>query len=118
MMPPMSIAVLVEAERGADADALLTGSLLAGLSRDEAARWMIRTVCDHHLAFGHGAIYTQKAFELLDIVGWQRAAEVLPHLSEMHVVSTREDRLPYMRPFLKAVETVGLTARWSAERDP
>ena len=109
---------LVEAEKSDDADALLTGALLAGLARDEAARWMIRPTCDHHLAFGHGAIYTQKAFELLDILGWDHASELLAHLTLMHVVSTREDRLPYMRPFLKAVDASGLTDRWADRADP
>ena len=108
---------LVEAEKSDDADALLTGALLAGLSPDEAARWMIRPTCDHHLAFGHGAIYTQKAFELLDILGWHHAPELLAHLTLMHVVSTREDRLPYMRPFLKAVDASGLTERWADPAD-
>ena len=109
---------LVEAEQADDADALLTGALLGGLSRDEAARWMIRPSCDHHLAFGHGAIYTQKAFEMLDAVGWQRAPELLGHLSLMHVHSTREDKLPYMRPFLRALDQSPLDDLCSAPTDP
>ena len=109
---------LVEAERGDDADALLTGALLSGLSREEAARWMIRPACDHHLAFGHGAIYTQKAFEMLDALGWRRAPELLGHLSLMHVHSTREDKLPYMRPFLCAIEASSLDDLCTAPVDP
>ena len=46
-----------------------TGALLNGMERSEAVRWLIQTVCDHHLAFGHGAIYVQKAFEMLNAVG-------------------------------------------------
>ena len=109
---------LVETEQADAADSLLTGALLDGLGRDEAARWLIRPSCDHHLAFGHGAIYTQKAFEMLDIVGWDRAPHLLAHLSTMHVTSTREDKLPYMRPFLRAVESAGLAGRWRREIDP
>jgi len=108
---------LVEAERADDADALLTGALLDGLPRHEAARWMIRPTTDHHLSFGHGAIYTQKAFEMLDAVGWQRAPEMLGHLSLMHIWSTREDKLPYMRPFLRALEGAGLHTRWNRPAD-
>ena len=110
--------MLVETERPDEADALLTGALLGGLSRDEAARWMIRPTCDHHLAFGHGAIYTQKAFEMLDAVGWKRAPELLGHLSLMHVHSTREDKLPYMRPFLRALDQTSLAELCTAPADP
>ena len=99
---------LIETERGDEADALITGALLNGLDRVEAARWLIRPVCDHHLAFGHGAIYVQKAFEMLDAVGWSRAPDVLGHVAVMLVDSTREDRLPYMRPFLRALHDIDL----------
>jgi len=108
---------LVEAERADQADALLTGALLDGLSRDEAAQWMIRPTTAHHLAFGHGAIYAQKAFEMLDAVGWERAPEMLGHLAVMHVWSTREDKLPYMRPFLRTLDGSGLNARWNRPVD-
>jgi len=108
---------LVEAERADDADALLTGALLEGLPRDEAARWMIRPTTAHHLSFGHGAIYTQKAFEMLDAVGWERAPELLGHLSLMHIWSTREDKLPYMRPFLRALDGARLESRWDRPVD-
>jgi len=108
---------LVEAERADDADALLTGALLDGLPRDEAARWMIRPTTAHHLSFGHGAIYTQKAFEMLDAVGWERAPELLGHLSLMHIWSTREDKLPYMRPFLRALDGAPLGSRWDGPID-
>ncbi len=109
---------LVEAEHGDDADALLTAALRAGLPRDEAVRWMLQPVCAHHLGFGHGAIYVQKAFELLDYLGWERAEAVLPHLTANHVVSTREDKLPYMRPFMRAVDELNLTDRWGSQRHP
>ncbi len=114
---------LVEAEAEEKADALLSGALHAGLPRDAAAQWLIRPVCAHHLAFGHGAIYVQKAFEMLDIVGWHRAADVLPHVSCMIVHATREDRLPYMRPFMKVLDNTDLdellngsaTQTWTTE---
>lgn len=108
---------LIETERGDDADALVTGALLNGLDRDHAAQWLIRPVCDHHLAFGHGAIYVQKAFEMLDAVGWVHAPDVLGHVAVMLVDSTREDRLPYMRPFLRALDAANLDQRWDRARD-
>ncbi|MEO6126076.1 MAG: Rieske 2Fe-2S domain-containing protein, partial [Ilumatobacteraceae bacterium] len=107
----------VEAERESQADALLTGALLSGLSRQDAIRWTLRPVCDHHLAFGHGAIYVQKAFELLDHVGWAHAADLLAQLTTMHVYSTREDKLPYMRSFLKAVAGSSFDSKWQRPVD-
>lgn len=109
---------LVEAERADDADALLTGALLEGLNRADAARWLIQPICDHHLAFGHGAIYAQKAFEMLDAVGWEHAPAMLGHVVVTQVVSTREDRLPYMRPFMRAVDDAQLGRRVQCEVDP
>jgi nitrite reductase/ring-hydroxylating ferredoxin subunit len=109
---------LVETEQADAADAMLTGALLDGLSRQEAARWLIAPTCAHHISFGHGAIYTQKAFEMLDAVGWQHAPELLGHLTMMHVLSTREDKLPYMRPFLRALDAGDLGSRWRAPVDP
>jgi len=94
----------VEAERLDEADALLTGALRNGLARGDALRWSLLPVADHHLAFGHGAIYVQKAFEILDVVGWDRAADLLPHVTAMHVNSTREDKLPYMRGFVRVLD--------------
>ena len=66
---------------------------------------------DHLLSYGHGAIYCQKAFELLDMIGWDRAATVLPHLVPTLVYGTREDKLPYMRPFMKSLSVLDL-GRW------
>ena len=109
---------LVETEQADEADALLTGALIGGLSREEAARWLIQPSCDHHLAFGHGAIYTQKAFEMLDAVGWEHAPLLLGHVVMMHVNSTREDKLPYMRPFLRSLQAAGLHERWQRELNP
>ena len=83
------------------------GLLLAAIERGDDATdlrpWFTDVVSDHLLSYGHGAIYTQKAFELLDMIGWDRAATVLPHLVPTLVYGTREDKLPYMRPFMKAL---------------
>ena len=62
------------------------------------ARGSPAVVSDHLLSYGHAAIYSQKAFQLLDVLGWERADTVLPHLVPTIVYGTREDTLPYMRP--------------------
>ncbi|HEY4331946.1 MAG TPA: Rieske 2Fe-2S domain-containing protein, partial [Ilumatobacteraceae bacterium] len=109
---------LVETEQAEAADALLTGALLAGLDRGEAARWLLGPTAAHHLAFGHGAIYVQKAFEMLDVVGWDHAPELLGHVVLMLVLSTREDKLPYMRPFLRELDASELHQLWPSIPDP
>ena len=91
------------------------GAIEAGTEPDELRRWLLGSVADHHLGYGHGAIYLQKAFELLDRLGWDRAPTVLPHLVVAHLAMTREDRLPYMRPFVKALAGVDLAALAEAQ---
>ena len=100
----------IEAERTADAQAYVLAAIERGDVADDLRPWFTSVVSDHHLSYGHGAIYTQKAFELLDMIGWDRAATVLPHLVPTLVYGTREDKLPYMRPFMKALAGVDLAA--------
>jgi nitrite reductase/ring-hydroxylating ferredoxin subunit len=100
----------IEAERTQDAQALVLAAIERGDGPDDLRPWFTSVISDHHLSYGHGAIYTQKAFELLDMLGWERAATVLPHLVPTLVYGTREDKLPYMRPFMKALATVDLAA--------
>jgi nitrite reductase/ring-hydroxylating ferredoxin subunit len=98
----------VETERLADAQALVRTAIHAGQSEEELKRWFTSIVCDHHLSYGHGAIYAQKAFELLAMIGWERADTVLPYLVPTIVYGTREDKLPYMKPFMKGLAGVNL----------
>lgn len=93
----------VEAEQTGPAQALLLGALEAGATADEIRPWFTAAVAEHHLGYGHGAIYNQKGFQLLDMIGWDRASTVLPHLVTSLVTLTREDKLPYMRPFVGAM---------------
>jgi nitrite reductase/ring-hydroxylating ferredoxin subunit len=93
---------LIDAERGDEAEALLRGLLVAGASRDEIRRAFLTAITDHFLGYGHPMIYCQKAFELLDRIGWSEADTVLAPLVPAITWSTRYDRLPYMRRFLRA----------------
>jgi len=81
---------------------------------DDVRHAFVDAVSQHHLGYGHGIIYTQKAFELLDRVGWHRAAELLPHLAATIAWSTREDLLPYMSKAMQAIAAVDLDALASA----
>lgn len=80
----------------------------AGFGPEELRSWLVLTVCDHHLSYGHAAIYVQKAFQLLDLLGWDRAEAVLPHLVPAIGYGTREDRLPYMRSFVRPMADIDL----------
>ena len=94
---------LVEAEDLEAAQGLLRGAIHGGAGADELRSWFSDVVSDHLLSYGHGAIYAQKAFQLLDRIGWDRADTVLPHLAPTIVYGTREDKLPYMKLFHRGV---------------
>jgi nitrite reductase/ring-hydroxylating ferredoxin subunit len=93
---------LVDAEQGEDAEALLRGLLAAGASPGQIRHAFLGAITDHFLGYGHPMIYCQKAFDLLDRIGWSQADTVLAPLVPAITWSTRYDRLPYMRRFLRA----------------
>ncbi len=100
----------VETEQLVEAQAYVLAAIERGDGPRDLRPWFSAVVSDHHLSYGHGAIYSQKAFELLDMIGWDRAATVLPHLVPTLVFGTREDKLPYMRPFTKALGATDLAS--------
>ena len=121
VLPPDPRAVFrshVEAERLEPAQAVLRTALAHGAGPDEIRPWFTDVVSDHVLSYGHGAIYSQKAFQLLDRLGWDRADTVLPHLVPTIVYGTREDSLPYMVPFNRGVARLDLAALAAAAATP
>ncbi len=94
--------LLVDAERAEEAEALVRGLIAAGVAPGVLKQTLLTAVTDHFLAYGHSMIFVQKAFEMLDLVGWQEADTVLAPLVPEMVLGTRYDRLPYMRKFLHA----------------
>ena len=95
---------LVDAERDTEAEGLLRGALRAGAAPDAVRHAFLSAITDHFLGYGHPMIYCQKAFDLLDRIGWSEAETVLAPLVPAITWSTRYDKLPYMRRFLKAWE--------------
>ncbi|HEX6447930.1 MAG TPA: Rieske (2Fe-2S) protein, partial [Trebonia sp.] len=71
---------LVDAERGDDAEGVLRGALRAGASAQEVRHAFLTAITDHFLGYGHPMIYCQKAFDLLDRIGWSEAETVLAPL--------------------------------------
>ena len=107
----------VDSERMDDAQAIVRGVLADGADAATLQPWFVDVVSDHHLSYGHGAIYSQKAFQLLDRIGWDRADTVLPYLVPTLVYGTREDTLPYMRPFHRGVAELDLRALTEAANE-
>lgn len=116
--PGSAFRAAVESEDLAGAESILRGALRAGSGPGELRSWLVRTVSDHHLSYGHAAIYVQKAFQLLDLLGWERADTVLPHLVPAIGYGTREDRLPYMRAFVRAMGGTDLPSLADLDPDP
>ena len=109
---------LVEAEHVEPAQALLRGAIESGAAGDELRAWFTDVVSDHFLSYGHGAIYSQKAFQLLDRIGWDRADTVLPYLVPTIVYGTREDKLPYMKLFHRGTAQLDLVTLTDRATDP
>ncbi len=107
---------LVDVEQVDDAEALFRGLLAAGATREQLRHALLEAVTDHFLSYGHAMIFCQKAFELVDAIGWSEADTVLAPLVPDITWGTRYDRLPYMRRFLRAwddaqLDLTDLTAR-------
>lgn len=103
---------LVEREKGLEAEAVLAGAIEGGADVADIERWFYHLCSDHFLGFGHALIYTQKAFELLHKVGWNRAIEILPAVLFNIVNQTREELLPEWKWF--CVRLNGLEQELSA----
>lgn len=95
---------LVNDEQSDQAEALLRGLLARGVAPDKVRHALLSAITDHFLGYGHPMIFAHKSFEILDKIGWEEADTVLSPLVPNMVLSTRYDRLPYMRKFLKAWE--------------
>ncbi len=94
--------VLVDDEQSAEAEGLLRGLIAAGVAPPALRHMLLTAVTDHFLAYGHSMIFVQKAFEMLDLVGWQEADTLLSPLVPEMVIGTRYDKLPYMGKYLRA----------------
>lgn len=95
---------LVDDERADDAEALLRGLIGAGVAAPTLRHTLLSAITDHFLAYGHSMIFCQKAFEMLESIGWDDADTLLSPLVPEMVLGTRYDKLPYMRRFKRSWE--------------
>ncbi|MGI9604897.1 MAG: Rieske 2Fe-2S domain-containing protein [Acidimicrobiales bacterium] len=101
--PTLPLQQAVEAEQ-IEASMAAARALSAGGDISAARRAFIEVASAHHLDYGHGMIYTQKAFEILERTSFSNAIDLLPELAAGLAWGTREDLLPYMR---KAMDQFG-----------
>jgi nitrite reductase/ring-hydroxylating ferredoxin subunit len=90
----------IETRSSEPAERCLRTALHIGLSQAEVAE-MIFAACTDHLFLdeGHALDFANKAFELLDLIGWQHADEILPSLIGPLVRATRmEETSAWQQP--------------------
>jgi len=72
----------VEVRDADGAERCIVSAVQAGATDAEMADMLFAAVTDHrYIQIGHVADFTNKAFEALDIAGWQYAGQVLPSLA-------------------------------------
>jgi nitrite reductase/ring-hydroxylating ferredoxin subunit len=78
--------------RSSDAAERTLASAIAARDRDAVARTMFAAVTDHvFVDGGHTIDFTNKAFEVLDHLGWEAAGEVLPTLVGQTAAASRSE---------------------------
>lgn len=94
----------IEHEDEAAAISILNGGLASGVTNATSIKGALACAAlAHYQDFGHSAIYTRKAFELIGRLGWRIAPPVLRALTRSIVYATREDRIPEFRFYPKAL---------------
>ncbi|MBV9694398.1 MAG: Rieske 2Fe-2S domain-containing protein [Alphaproteobacteria bacterium] len=93
----------VEAEDEPRAIALMRGAVANGISYDRLGPAIGTAALAHYADFGHSAIYTLKAGQLIERVGAEAHEPILLALVRQQVKATREERLPEFRFYDKAL---------------
>ena len=100
---------LVEAEQLEPAQALLLGAIEPGATATELRPWFTgdrqRPPCSRTAT---ARSTRRRRSSCSSALGWERADTVLPHLVPTIVYGTREDKLPYMRPFVAGLGALDL----------
>lgn len=97
------------------AERTLRAAIRCGLGRAEVAGMILAACTDHRfLDEGHALDFANKAFELLDLVGWDRADEILPSLVP---AITSGQRMEETSSWRHPVDLAALVARAAATLD-
>jgi len=110
---PDDLAQAIEAEEAGRAEALVRGAFASGLGRPAVEVALAGAMTRHFTSFGHHLIYLVKANELLDHLDHldseaegSAAADLLGALAFGTTFGTREDTLPYLRPYFARLAKV------------
>jgi nitrite reductase/ring-hydroxylating ferredoxin subunit len=93
----------VEREDEEESVARLRGAIADGIPYAELCLAFGESALSHYADFGHSAIYTFKAGQLIDRLGDDAREPVLLSLVRQHIHATREERLPEFRFYGKAL---------------
>lgn len=111
----------VDTRNGDAAERVLATATSEGIDAAELAEMMTAAVTDHlFLDGGHTVDFTNKSFEVLDHLGWDRATAVLPTLVHQTAGASRAEeagswRHPFDLPAMLA-EVAEFGQLWSATR--
>ncbi len=100
---PRGFVAAVEAEDEGRATALVRGALAANIGYENLRAAFGEAALAHYADFGHCAIYTFKAGQLLSRLDSAAAEPVLLAFTRMLVRATREERLPEFRFYARAI---------------
>jgi nitrite reductase/ring-hydroxylating ferredoxin subunit len=82
----------IEVRDDEGAERCIISAIRAGATDAEMADMFFAAVTDHrYIQIGHVADFTNKAFEALDIAGWELAETVLPSLVRAYAVASRQE---------------------------
>jgi nitrite reductase/ring-hydroxylating ferredoxin subunit len=105
----------MEAEGEEEVIARIRGAIADGVAYSELRPALGAAALAHYADFGHSAIYTLKAGQLIERLGAEVYEPVLLALARQLVQATREERLPEFRSYARALgewgnETAPLTS--------
>ena len=88
----------IEVRDDEGAERCLAAAIEVGVSREEIASMIFAAATDHiYLDGGHVVDFANKAFELLDHLGWEMAGQVLPSLVHGMARARRSEELSQWR---------------------
>jgi nitrite reductase/ring-hydroxylating ferredoxin subunit len=88
------LVTMLETDDAEGADGLMRGALWRKWTREQIEPWFFELNSAHFFGAGHGLVYTIKAFEVLEAVGFEHARRILPGLTYALGMMAREDTLP------------------------